>query len=56
LIAATDTFNLYNADMVGSYNGITRSGSSGSNPYSTVSGRANELPFSGGPRLSDAPA
>ncbi len=40
-VAATDTFNLYNTNMAGSFGGITRSGSAGSYTYSTVSGRAN---------------
>lgn len=40
-VAATDTNNLYNTNMAGSFGGITRSGSSGSYVYSTVSGRAN---------------
>lgn len=40
-VAATDTFNLYNTNMAGSFGGITRSGSPGSYTYSTISGRAN---------------
>jgi formylglycine-generating enzyme required for sulfatase activity len=40
-VAATDTNNLYNTNMAGSFGGITRSGSAGSYTYSTVSGRAN---------------
>src|SRR6185436_20371683 len=40
-VAATDPNSLYNTDMAGSFGGITRSGSSGSYTYSSVSGRAN---------------
>lgn len=40
-VAATDTNNLYTTNMAGAYGGITRSGSSGSYTYSTISGRAN---------------
>ncbi len=40
-VAATDTFALYNTSMAGSFGGITRSGSSGSYSYATVSGREN---------------
>jgi sulfatase modifying factor 1 len=39
--AATDAYGLYNPNMAGSSGGITRSGSSGSYAYSTVSGREN---------------
>jgi formylglycine-generating enzyme required for sulfatase activity len=39
--AASDTFNLYNTNMAGSFGGITRSGSPGSYTYSTISGREN---------------
>ena len=39
--AATDAYGLYNTNMAGTYGGITRSGSSGSYAYSTVSGREN---------------
>ena len=39
--AASDSFNLYNANMASSFGGITRSGSAGSYTYSTVSGREN---------------
>jgi sulfatase modifying factor 1 len=39
--AATDTYGLYNTGMAGTHGGITRSGSSGSYAYSTVSGREN---------------
>jgi formylglycine-generating enzyme required for sulfatase activity len=40
-VARTDTFNLYNTNMAGSFGGISRSGSVGSYTYSTFSGRAN---------------
>lgn len=40
-VAATDTNDLYNTNMAGSFGGITRSGSSGSYTYATVSGRGN---------------
>jgi sulfatase modifying factor 1 len=40
-VAKTDTNNLYNTEMAGTFGGITRSGSAGSYTYSTVSGRAN---------------
>ncbi len=39
--AATNTYSLYNTNMAFSYGGITRTGSSGSFRYSTVSGREN---------------
>jgi formylglycine-generating enzyme len=39
--AATDTLNLYSADMAGSLGGIARSGSAGLYTYATISGRAN---------------
>ena len=37
--AATDTYDLYSTEMAGTHGGITRSGSSGSYTYTTVSGR-----------------
>lgn len=40
-VAATDTYNLYNAEMAGAFGGITRSGSAGAYSYTTNSGRAN---------------
>ncbi|MFM9956540.1 MAG: SUMF1/EgtB/PvdO family nonheme iron enzyme [Phycisphaerales bacterium] len=40
-VAATDTNNLYNTNMAGSFGGIMRDGSAGSYTYTTVSGRAN---------------
>jgi formylglycine-generating enzyme required for sulfatase activity len=39
--ASTDVYGLYNTNMAGSSGGITRSGTSGSYTYSTVSGREN---------------
>ncbi len=40
-VAATDTYNLYSMNMSSGQGGITRSGSSGSYTYQTISGREN---------------
>jgi len=40
-VAATDTYDLYDISMAGTYGGITRSGSPGSYTYATVAGREN---------------
>lgn len=40
-VAATDTNNLYNTGMAGSFGGIARSGAPGSYTYAAIAGRAN---------------
>ncbi|MFN9133322.1 MAG: SUMF1/EgtB/PvdO family nonheme iron enzyme [Phycisphaerales bacterium] len=40
-VAATDTYNLYNINMTGSFGGITRTNSPGSYAYAPVAGREN---------------
>ncbi len=37
--AATDTYNLYNANMGGGFGGIARSGNAGNHTYSAITGR-----------------